>query len=94
MLSKQLSHNAEKSRKGELRINFGPKTIIYAQDLYVGEDDNSTDDEEQEWNVSKRRPLETLLTLSAGASFPVQFYYGTSDENKPVAEIEKLIRKD
>ena len=43
------------------------------------------DDEEQEWNVSKRRPLETLLTLSAGDSFPVQFYYGTSDENEPVA---------
>lgn len=44
-----IEFNAEKSRKGELRINFGPKTIIYAQDLYVGEDDNSTDDEEQEW---------------------------------------------
>ena len=42
------------------------------------------DDEEQEWNVPKRRPLETLLTLSAGDSFPVQFYYGTNKKNTAV----------
>lgn len=41
--------SADKSRKGELRINFGPKTIIYAKGLYDDPDNDDETDDEPEW---------------------------------------------
>jgi len=41
--------NAEKSRRGQLRINFGPKTIIYAKGLYIDDDDDTVDEADLEW---------------------------------------------
>ena len=42
-------------------------------------------EETQTWYEFEESPWETSLTLSTGDSCPVQFYYGTSEENVPVA---------
>ena len=41
--------------------------------------------ETQAWYEPEEYPLETRLTLSAGVSHPVQFYYGTDETNTKVA---------